>query len=116
MSMVGSRYIVTFIDDYTWHTWACLIAKKSEVFIYFLKVKSLVERETKGKMKGNLMSDGRKDYFSNKFSIYLQKEGIWREFSCTHTPEQNGVAEKKNQMIEEVARAKLEEKHMLNFY
>ena len=45
MSIGGIRYFVTFIDDYTQHTWACLIAKKSEVFALFLKVKSLAERE-----------------------------------------------------------------------
>ena len=44
VSIGGTHYIVTFIDDYTRHTWACLIAKKSKVFACFLKVKSLAER------------------------------------------------------------------------
>ena len=59
MSIGGSRFFVAFIDDYTW---ACLIMKKSEVFDYFLKVKSLVERETSKKIKC-LRSDGGKEYF-----------------------------------------------------
>ena len=42
-SLGGAQYFVTFIDDFTWHTWGCLIEKKSEVFSYFLKVKSLAE-------------------------------------------------------------------------
>ena len=75
MSIGGSRYFVTFIDDYTWHTWACLIANKSEVFACFLKVKSLAERETNRKIKC-LKSDGKKEYFSDQFSSYLQKEEI----------------------------------------
>ena len=95
MSIKGSHYFVTFIDDYTLHTWACLIAKKSEVFTCFLKVKCLAEQETTRKIKC-LRFDGRKKYFSDQFSSYLQKEGIRREFSCRYTPEQNGVAERKN--------------------
>ena len=43
-------------------------------------------------------------------------EGIRREFSCRHSPQQNGVAERKNRQILEVARAMMREKHMLNFY
>ena len=58
---------VTFIDDYIRHTWVCLIAKKSEGFACFLKVKSLAERETGRKIKC-LRSDGGKEYFSNQFS------------------------------------------------
>ena len=91
MSIGGSRYFVTFIDDYTRHTWACLIAKKTEVFSCFLKVNSLAEQETKRKIKCP-RSDGGKEYFSDHFSSYLQKEGIRREFSREYTPEQNGVA------------------------
>ena len=83
MSIGGSCYFVTFIDDYARHSWACLIAKKSEVFACLLKVKILEERETRSKMKC-LRSNGKKHYFSDQFSSYLQKEGIRREFSCRY--------------------------------
>ena len=36
--------------------------------------------------------------------------------SCRHTTQQNGVAERKNRHILEVACAMMHEKHMLNFY
>ena len=42
--------------------------------------------------------------------------GIRREFSCRYTPEQNGVAERKNRTIVEAARAMLEEKSLPKFY
>ena len=60
MSIGGSCYFVTFIDDCTRHTWACLIEKKSEVFASFLRVKSLAERETGRKIK-RVRSDGGKE-------------------------------------------------------
>ena len=47
-------------NDYIRHTWACLIARKSEVFACFLKVKSPVERETRCEIKF-LRCDGRKE-------------------------------------------------------
>ena len=42
--------------------------------------------------------------------------GIRREFSCRYTPEQNGVAERKNRTIVEAARAMLEEKSLPKLY
>ena len=47
---------------------------------------------------------------------HLRKEGIRREFSCRHTPQQNGVPECKNRHIVEVARAMMNEKNLLKWY
>ena len=58
------------------------------------------------------MADGGKEYFSNEFTTYLQRKGIRHEFSCCYTPEQNGVAERKNQTIVEMAQTMLQEKSM----
>mgnify|MGYP002776879626 CR=1 FL=1 len=114
MSIGGSHYVITFIEDYNWLTWVCLIEKKSEVFSCFLKVKRLAERKTGWKVKC-LRIDGRKDYFSNQFSSYFQKEGIRHQFSYGYTPQHNGVAKRNNRTIEEAVRPMLEEKHMLKF-
>ena len=115
MSIVGSRYFVTFIDDYNRHTWACLIEKKSKVFSCFLKVKSPPKHQIGWKIEC-LKSNGGKEYFFDQFSSYLQKEGIQCKFSYTYTSEQNGVAERKNQTIDEAAKEMLEEKSMCKFY
>ena len=50
-----------------------------------------------------IRSDGGGEYFSNEFFDYLQKNGIQRQFSCRYTPQQNGVAERKNRHITEIA-------------
>ena len=95
VSLGRSRYFVSFIDDYTRHTWIYVTEKKSEVFHCFRNLKNLFERETGRKIKC-LRSDGRKEYFSGQFNSYLQEMGIRREFSCRYTEEQNSVAERKN--------------------
>ena len=89
--------------------------KKSEVLSHFQKLKGRVEKET-GRHIRCLRSDEGKEYFFDEFTSYLQGEGIRREFSCRHTPQQKGVAERKNRPIIEVARAMIREKHMPNFY
>eukprot|EP00261_Vitis_vinifera_P038781 XP_019080024.1 PREDICTED: uncharacterized protein LOC109123752 [Vitis vinifera] len=41
-------------------------------------------------------SDNAKDYFNQILTPYFQREGIIHESSCVNTPQQNGVAERKN--------------------
>ena len=59
-----------------------------------------------------LRSDGGGEYLSNEFSNFLTSHGIKRQFTCRYTPQQNGVAERKNKHIAEVARALMAEKSM----
>ena len=49
------------------------------------------------------MLQRKKEYFSDEFMAYLQKKGIHCEFSGSYTHEQNGVVERKNRTIMEMA-------------
>lgn len=44
----------------------------------------------------DLRSDNGKEYFNHVITPFFQKEGIIHESSCVKTPQQNGVAERKN--------------------
>ena len=81
------------------------------MFSCFQRLKSLVEKESNRRIRC-LRSDGGKDYVSGAFTTFLEKEGIRREYSCRYTLQQNGVVERKNRSIVEVARTMLEEKHL----
>ena len=97
MCLGGSRYFVSFIDDYKRHTWIYLIEKKSEVFDYFRNLK-------------------KEEYFFGQFNVYLQQTEIRHEFSCRYMPKQNGIAEMKNRSVVEAARAMMKENNMPKFY
>ena len=64
----------------------------------------MVEKSSGEKIK-TLRSDNGGEYTSKVFEDYLNKYGIRHE--CTKTPEQNGVAERKNWMFMETVRAML---------
>ena len=59
-----------------------------------------------------LRTDNGTEYFNHSLSTYLQENGIIHQSSCVDTPQQNGVAERKNRHILEVARALLFSSHM----
>jgi transposase InsO family protein len=80
-----------------------------------LNFKAIVEKE-KGVSIKCLRSDGGGKYFSNEFSEYLKEHGIQRKYSCSYSPQQNGIVERKNKHIVEIARAMLNEKNLPNYF
>ena len=64
VSLGGSRYFFSFVDNYNQHILIYLIEKKSEVFDCFRNLKILVGRETERNIKYLWLDDG-KEFFSN---------------------------------------------------
>ncbi len=112
-SIGGCRYYMSFIDDHTRKVWVYFMKHKGEVFQHFLNFKVMVEKE-KGVNIKCLRSDGGGKYFSNEFSEYLKEHGIQRKYSCSYSPQHNGVVERKNGHIAKIARAMLNEFFLQN--
>jgi transposase InsO family protein len=114
-SIGGCKYYMSFIDDHTRKVWVYFMKHKGEMFQHFLNFKAMVEKE-KGVSIKCLRFDGGGEYFSNEFSEYLKEQGIQRKYSCSYSPQQNGVVERKNKHIAEIARAMLNEKNLPNYF
>ena len=54
-----------------------------------------------------IRSDHGKEFENARFESFCEKNGIKREFSTPKTPQQNGVVERKNRVIQEMARVML---------
>ncbi|RVW46896.1 Retrovirus-related Pol polyprotein from transposon TNT 1-94 [Vitis vinifera] len=52
------------------------------------------------------------EYFSAQFTSFMSHHGILHQSSCAHTPQQNGVAERKNRHLVETARTLLLHSHI----
>ena len=102
-SMSGTLYFATFIDDKSRWCEVKFLKSKDEVFSAFKSYKNLVEKQT-GKKIRNLQSDNGGEYISGDFEKFLDEEGIKRRLTVPHTPQQNGVAERKNRSLLEASR------------
>jgi transposase InsO family protein len=105
-SMGGARYFLTFIDDFSRKVWVLVLKCKSEVFERFKAWKALVENESGHKVKV-LRSDNGGEYTSKAFEAFMRDHGIAHQTSAPYTPQQNGVAERANRTLVEMARAML---------
>ena len=106
-SMGGSKYFLTFTDDYSRYSEVYFLKSKDEVFgkfqEYVLRVEKLQEEVLK-----TVRSDNGGEYTSNEFLSYCkQMTGIRHEFTNPYTPEQNGVSERYNRTVMEAARSML---------
>ena len=54
-----------------------------------------------------IRSDHGKEFENTRFESFCEKNGIKKEFSAPKTLQQNGVVEKKNRVIQEMARVML---------
>jgi hypothetical protein len=103
-SLLGERWYVTFIDGSSRCTWLYLLKHKSEVLSVFKDFYNMVQNQYNVNVK-ILRSDNGTEYVNKAFDSFLSSHGILHQTTCVNTAEQNGVAERKNRHLLEVARS-----------
>lgn len=78
--------------------------EKSEVGPIFRKFNTMIQTQFQTKIQV-LKSDNAREYFEASLGDYFENQGIIHQSSCVDTPQQNGIAERKNRHILEVARS-----------
>lgn len=102
-SLGGARYFVTYTHDCTCYTETTMLRNRSDVLEAFKNYKLKAEKQA-GRQIKKLRTDNGREYLSNAFKDVLKSEGISHQLSVEYTPQQNGVAERKNCTLVEMAR------------
>ncbi|KAH9681844.1 hypothetical protein KPL71_027113 [Citrus sinensis] len=110
-SLGKSNYFLLFIDDFSRKTWVYFLKQKSEVFEAFKKFKAAVEKERGYQIKA-MRSDRGGEFTSKEFLEFCEANGIRRPLTVPRSPQQNGVAERKNRTILDMARSMLKSKRL----
>ncbi|KAJ0509944.1 putative RNA-directed DNA polymerase [Helianthus annuus] len=115
VSPSGKRYVMVLVDDYSRKGWVYFLANKSESFEAFKRFKVMVENETSLKIK-SLRSDRGGEFTSKTFNDFCDVHGIKRQLTAAYTPQQNGVAERRNKTLMNMVRCLLIEKQMPKWF
>ncbi|POM69446.1 Integrase catalytic core protein [Phytophthora palmivora] len=102
----GCTYVVKFIDNYSRHVTVYAMKAKSDVLSKVKIFKAALENATGKKIK-RLRSDNGGEYTGLQFKAYLNHCGIKHEKTEPYTPQQNGLAERMNRSLVEMARCML---------
>ncbi|UYV68970.1 hypothetical protein LAZ67_6001864 [Cordylochernes scorpioides] len=100
----GNRYFLSFVDDFSRRITVYLLKNKDEVLKHFDIYRATVERQTGNKIKV-LRSDNGLEFCNREFQDKLQKLGIKHERTNVYSPQMNGVAERVNRTLLDMARA-----------
>ena len=113
ISLGGNKYVITFTDEYSRFSWVFLKNVKSGCLDAFKIFKKMVENEFNEKI-AFLHCDNGGEYSSNEFKRFAHNEGIQLQYTVPYTPEQNGVAERLNRTLFNMARCFLNDTTNLN--
>ncbi|KAK1695465.1 hypothetical protein QYE76_012162 [Lolium multiflorum] len=104
----GSKYGLVIVDDYSRYSWVFLLKSKDETHREFITFAKKAQRTYESEIKA-IRTDNGTEFKNYTMQEFVDDEGIKHEFSAPYTPQQNGVVERKNRTIIEMARTMLSE-------
>ena len=103
MSLGENPYGLVVVDDYSRYTWTLFLDTKKDAYLEFKKLARKLQNTCCNNI-GVIRSDHGREFQNEKFISFCNKLGISHNFSAPITPQQNGVVERKNRSLEELAR------------
>ena len=91
--------------------WLFTIKLKSEALSVFKNLKILIEKESEKSIK-ILRTDGGGEYTSKDFEDFCKSEDIVHEVTPPYTPQHNGLAERRNRTLLNMARSMIKQKSL----
>jgi hypothetical protein len=111
----GKKYFPLVVDDYSRYMWLELLKSKDEAHQRFKKVQAMAEAEGNCKLCA-FRSDRGGEFNSTEFREYCEERGIKHYTTTPYTPQQNGVVERRNQNVVEMARCLIKSMGMPSYF
>jgi transposase InsO family protein len=108
LSIGGSKYGLVIVDDFSRFTLVFFLQDKSETQGTLKCFLRRAQNEFGLKVK-KIRSDNGSEFKNLQVEEYLEEEGVKHEFTAPYTPQQNGVVERKNRTLFDMARMMLGE-------
>ncbi|GJT95153.1 retrovirus-related pol polyprotein from transposon TNT 1-94 [Tanacetum coccineum] len=105
-SINGKKYILVIVDDYSRFTRVKFLASKAEALDFIIKFMKMIQVRMNTPVM-NIRTDNGTEFVNQTLRSYYESVGISHETSVTRSPQQNGVIERRNCTLVEVARTML---------
>ncbi|GJR06152.1 retrovirus-related pol polyprotein from transposon TNT 1-94 [Tanacetum coccineum] len=105
-SINGKKYILIIVDDYSRFTWVKFLRSKDETSEFVVKLLKQLQVGL-NKTVRNVRTDNGTEFVNKDLTVYYESVGITHETTVLRTPQQNGVVERRNRTLVEVARTML---------
>ncbi|KAJ9566096.1 hypothetical protein OSB04_002062 [Centaurea solstitialis] len=105
------KYTLVIVDEYSRYTWVFFLRSKSdapeEIILFVRKMEKLNNLSVR-----SIRSDHGTEFKNSTLETFFDRKGISQNFSSVRTPQQNGVAERRNRTRIEAARSMLSEANL----
>ncbi|GJV88690.1 putative ribonuclease H-like domain-containing protein [Tanacetum coccineum] len=105
-SIMKKMYCLVVTDDFSRFSWVFFLATKDETSGILKAFITGIENQINHRVK-IIRCDNGTEFKNKEMNQFCEMKGIKREFSVARTPQQNGVAERKNRTLIEAARTML---------
>jgi hypothetical protein len=112
-SINGNQYYLLFVDDAKRYITVECLKEKSDAAQ--LVINYLAHLITQGKKPKAIQIDGGKEFVNENLKSWCKERGIEIHITAPYSPSQNGVAERMNRTIVELARAMLRAQDLPEF-
>lgn len=104
----GNRYYMVLVDDYSRYSVVYLLQHKSDAEVKIREYCNMMKNQF-GRFPKCIRSDGGGEYSGSALKKFFADNGIVHQMSAPYSPQQNGVAERKNRHLKEMMRCMLAE-------
>lgn len=111
----GKSFFLLVVDDFSRYMWIELLRSKDEALACLKRIKQRAEVDQEGRLKA-LRIDRGGEFNSVSFAIFCNEHGIKHYTTTPYSPQQNGVVERRNQTVVEMARCMLKSKGVPSKY
>ena len=108
------RWYISFIDDCTWNGDIKFMKTKGEAFDWIKEQVAKIEQKF-GKAPRWIRIDNGEEFVNEEMKKWVAKKGITIETTAPYLPSQNGIAERLNRTLLEMARAMIIAKGLPKF-
>ncbi|GKF09895.1 retrovirus-related pol polyprotein from transposon TNT 1-94, partial [Tanacetum coccineum] len=105
-SINGKKYILVIVDDYSRFTWVKFLASKDEAPDFIIKFLKMIQVRLNATVR-NIRTDNGTEFVNQTLRSYYESVGISYETAVAHTPQQNGVVERRNHTLVEATQTML---------
>nr|GEY67946.1 retrovirus-related Pol polyprotein from transposon TNT 1-94 [Tanacetum cinerariifolium] len=93
-SVNGKKYILVIVDDYSRFTWVKFLRSKDETSDFIIKFLKMIQVRLKVPVR-RIRTENGTEFVNQMLRDYYEEVGISYETSVAHSPQQNGVVERR---------------------
>jgi transposase InsO family protein len=108
-SFGGKWFVLVVVDDFSRYSWVFFMVAKDEAFTHARDLILRLQNELPKNAMRAIRGDNGTEFKNTQFATFCASLGLEHQFSSPYVPQQDGIVERKNRTLVEMAKTILDE-------